>query len=311
MKSRVRSTVSVLFVIGALFAAAIFGFSFQKVFRSEVSLVNVHFNALDGKGRTVGGLEKGDFEVFENGIQQDIEFFSETGKNESDILTLALLIDTSGSVKDQLRYEIDTASEFLKEILRPNKDLALIIQFDSEVSLIQDFTQNQGRLLRALNGLRAGNDTSLYDAIYLAADEKLRGEAGRKVMVVISDGEDTASLVSRREAIEAAQKSDAIIFGIGVRSENFRSNFDELRKFCEQTGGEFFSPSAKFDEIQQAFLAIRKDILGQYSLAYSPKDKRKDGSFREIEIRCKKPGVRIRARKGYYAPQRERGNEAP
>jgi len=142
-----------------------------------------------------------------------------------------LIIDTSGSVKDKLRYEIETAAEFFREILRPGKDLALIIQFDSEVNLVQDFTQNQNDLVGALNSIRAGGDTSLYDAVYLAAEEKLRYEAGRKVMVVISDGEDTSSLVSREEAIEAAQKSNALIYGMGVRGRRSRGSFGDLKKF--------------------------------------------------------------------------------
>ena len=123
---------------------------------------------------------------------------------------------------------------------------------------------------------------------------------------MISDGEDTSSLVSREEAIEAAQKSNALIYGIGVRGRRSRGSFGDLEKFTEQTGGEFFSPRAEFKEIQEAFQKIGQDLLGQYSLAYVPTDKRKDGTFRRIEIRCKERDVRIRARKGYYAPEGNR-----
>jgi len=302
MKNKTFPAKTVCIVFLALSAVVVFGLPPQKTFRSEASLVNVPFNALDKNGLPVNGLKREDFQVTENGEPQEIAFFSEAGEREDVILTIALLIDTSGSVKDKLRHEIDTAAEFFREILRPEKDLALIMQFDSEVNLVQDFTQNQGDLARALNGLRGGNSTSLYDAIYLAAEEKLRDEAGRKVMVVISDGEDTSSLVSKKEAIEAAQKSDALIFGIGVRGKDSVGGFEELKRFSEQTGGAFFSPRAKFEEIQEAFRSIGKALKGQYSLAYSPTDKRKDGAFRAIDIRCKNRDVRIRARKGYYAP---------
>ena len=305
-RSAAFTAAIVCFVILCLQVGGVFGLPPQKVIRSEVSIVNVLFNALDKKGAPVSGLKVEDFEIFENGDPQEISFFSEAGKREDILLTIALIIDTSGSVKDKLKYEIDTASEFLREILRPDKDLAMIMQFDSEVNLVQDFTQNQDDLLRALNRLRAGNNTSLFDAVYLAAEEKLRFEAGRKVMVVISDGEDTSSIVSKEEALEAAQKSDAIIFGIGVRGRDSRGMFGDLERFSDRTGGAFFSPRAKFEEIQEAFRSIGESLRGQYSLAYTPKDKRQDGSFRKIEIRCKKKGIRIRTRNGYYAPKEAR-----
>ncbi len=275
----------------------------QATIRAEVALVDVIFTAVDKKDRPIRNLKADDFQVFENRQPQKIEYFSELGQESTVPLTIALLIDTSGSVKDKLEYEKVTASEFFKEILRPHKDLALIIQFDSDVYLIQDFTQDLDSLLNALDGLRAGNSTALYDAVYLAAEEKLRGEIGRKVMVVITDGEDTSSRLRKEEAIEAAQKSDVIVYGIGVRSEFFGSNFGVLKKFAKETGGSFFSPRAKIPEIRAAFRSIGEELRGQYSLAYISSNKKKDGSFREIDIRCKIRGVRIRARKGYYAPK--------
>jgi VWFA-related protein len=275
----------------------------QTTIRAEVALVNVFFTAKDKKGRPIQNLKADDFEVFENRRLQEIEYFSELGEGSEVPLTIALLIDTSGSVKEKLEYEKTTASEFFREILRPNKDLALIIQFDSEINLVQDFTQSQNDLLDALNLLRAGNSTALYDAIYLAAEEKLKSEVGRKAIVVITDGEDTASKVKKEEAIKAAQVSDALIYGIGVRSPGYRSDFGVLKKFAEETGGEFFSPRAKLDEIRAAFRSIGEDIHGQYSVAYRSSNPIKDGKFRSISIRCKVRGARIRARKGYYAPK--------
>ena len=269
--------------------------------RAEVDLVDVIFTATDRKGKPVRGLKADDFQIFESRQAQKIEYFSDLEEGSAVPLTVALLIDTSGSVKSKLDYEIATASEFFKEVLRPNKDLALIIQFDSEVNLVQDFTQSQDDLLKALNRLRAGNSTALYDAVYLAAHEKLRGEIGRKVMVIITDGSDTSSKIRKEEAIETAQKNDVLIYGIGVQSESYRTDFGVLKNFASETGGMFFSPRAAISEIREAFRAIGEELKGQYSLAYTSSNKIRDGSFRTIEIRCKVSGVRIRARKGYYA----------
>jgi VWFA-related protein len=269
--------------------------------RAEVDLVDIIFTATDKKGQPVRGLKADDFQISENKQAQKIEYFSDLSRGSEVPLTIALLIDTSGSVKDKLDYEIATAAEFFKTILRPNKDLALIIQFDSEVNLVQDFTQDQRDLLKALNSLKAGNSTALYDAVYLAANEKLKGETGRKVMIVITDGADTSSKVRKEDAIESAHKSDALIYGIGVRSEE--TDFAVLKRFADETGGMFFSPHANFKEIQAAFRAISEELQGQYSLGYTSSNKKKDGSFRAIDIQCKISGVRIRARKGYFAPK--------
>ncbi len=270
--------------------------------RTEVALVNLLFSAVNRVGKPVRGLTADDFLVFEDRQPQKIEYFSDLSKDNQIPLTIALLIDTSGSVKNKLDFEKETAAEFLKEVLRKNKDLALIIQFDSEVNLVQDFTQDTDLLIAALNTLQAGNSTALYDAIYLAVDDKLKSETGRKVIVVITDGDDTSSKLHKEEAIEIAQKNDVLIYGIGVRGE-FGANFGVLKKFAEETGGSFFSPHARLSEIQAAFKAIGEDLQGQYSLAYSSTNKKKDGSFRSIEIRCKVSGVHIRTRRGYYAPK--------
>jgi VWFA-related protein len=272
----------------------------QTTIRAEVGLVNVVFTAVDKKGQPVPGLKAENFEVFDNKQPQKIEFFSELGKTGEVPLTIALLIDTSGSVKDKLEYEKETAAEFLREILRPKKDLAMIIQFDADVNLVQDFTQSHNALLDALDSLKAGNSTALFDAVFLAADEKLKYETGRKVMVIVSDGEDTSSKVKKKEAIEVAQKNDVLIYGIGVQTPG--ANFSDLKDFAAETGGSFLSPRARPAEIQAAFRSIREDIQGQYSLAYAL-NARKDGSFHAIDLRCKIGGVKIRARKGYYAPK--------
>jgi VWFA-related protein len=272
----------------------------QANIRTEVDLVNVLFTVSDSHGQLIHGLKETDFQIFEDKKPQKIDFFSELGKETSLPLTIALIIDTSGSVKDKLDFEKETASEFFNEILRPKKDLALIIQFDAEVNLVQDFTQDPKVLLRALNTLKAGNATSLYDAVYLAAEEKLKNEIGRKVMVVITDGEDNKSKVKKEEAIEAAQKANAVIYGIGVQGSE-GTNFFVLKSFAKETGGAFFSPQSKFTEIQAAFKSIGREIDGQYSLGYVSTNTKKDGTYRAIDLRCKSSGVKMKVRKGYYA----------
>jgi len=274
----------------------------QTTIKTEVALVNVVLSVLDRNNHFVNGLKADDFTVFEDHQPQKVEYFSVLGKGNDIPLTIALLVDTSGSVKDKLQYEKRTAADFLHAVLRRNKDLALLIQFDSDVNLVQDFTQNPNDLIEALDTLRAGNSTALYDAIFLAVDEKLRHETGRKVIVVITDGDDTSSKLRKEAAIEAAQKNDVIIYGIGVRGD-FGANFGVLKKFADETGGSFFSPRARLAEMEAAFRSINEELQGQYSLAYTSTNKRRDGAFRAIEIRPKVGGLRVRARKGYYAPR--------
>ena len=283
----------------------------QTTIRAEVPLVNIIFSALERDNRPVPGLTMDDFLVFEDRKPQKIEYFSQLTEGSEIPLTIALLIDTSGSVRTKLDDEKQTAAEFLRSILRKSKDEALIIQFDSEVRLVQDFTDDTERLVRALNSLEAGNSTSLYDAIYLAVEEKLKGEVGRKVIVAITDGDDTASKLKKEDAIEAAQRSDVLIYGIGVRSREFGANFGVLKRFAEETGGGFFSPQARMTEIQSAFKTIGEELKGQYSLAYTPENRANDGTFRAVEIRCKRKGIRVRARRGYYAPNSNSLKAAP
>jgi VWFA-related protein len=273
----------------------------QATIRTEVALVNVVFTATDRNGKMISGLKSEDFQVIEDKKPQTIDYFNDWTKGSDIPLTVALLIDTSGSVKTKLEYEKTTASEFFRSVLRKNKDLALIIQFDSDVNLVQDFTEDPVRLTEALDSLRAGNSTALYDAIYLAVEEKLKIETGRKVIIIITDGTDTSSKVKEKEAIEVAQRNDVLIYGIGVRGMDAIS-FDVLKTFAQDTGGKFFSPGFKLEEIRAAFQAIGTDLQGQYSLAYRSTNPSKDGAFRRIDVRCKVPGVTVRARKGYFAP---------
>ena len=273
------------------------------IIRTRVDLVHVLCTVRERSGRYVSNLAKDDFDVYENGVKQSIEFFHyETGEN-AQALTIVLLIDTSGSVKDKLRFEQEAATEFLKESLRENKDLAAVVQFDSEINLVQDFTHDFSRLENSILDIRAGGATKLYDAIWLVVEELLRSETGRKVLVILSDGADTQSQIEEKEAIRVSQEEDVIIYGIGVRSRTFRSNFGKLKKFAQATGGLFFNSKVNLQELRAAFARINKEIKNQYSIGYVSTNRRRDGAFRKIELRVKRRGLKIIHRKGYYASQ--------
>src|SRR5437867_1654245 len=221
----------------------------QDTLKVAVDLVNVQFSVTDRHGRFVSGLTAKDFKVEEDGRRQEIRNFAR--ENELP-LTLALLIDTSPSVSPVLDEEKTTASSFLESILR-EKDLALVMGFDREVTLLQDYTDNLRLLKRSIDDLEVGGGTSVYDAVYLASQEKLKDEAGRKAIILISDGEDTTSKTKLTEALVAAHRSNAVIYAIsnalpgglfgrgrpglgGFVGGSIRT----LRKFSEETGGSTF-----------------------------------------------------------------------
>ncbi|HLV01198.1 MAG TPA: VWA domain-containing protein [Acidobacteriota bacterium] len=272
----------------------------QPVFRSQVDVVNVLFTVRWGDSY-VTNLTREDFEVRENGILQEIQFFNREGDEDAQPLSIVLLIDTSGSVKDKLRFEQEAASFFLEETLRKNRDMAAVVQFDSEINLVQDFTYDAGLLNHSIDQIRAGGATKLYDAIWVSVNDLLRHEVGRRVLVVLSDGEDTQSIVSDDDAIKIAQDHDVMIFGIGVRSGRFGSNFGKLKSFAEDTGGLFFDSRARLDELQRAFARINEAIKNQYSIGYVSTNQARDGTFREIEIEARGRGLKVMHRKGYYA----------
>ena len=275
----------------------------SPIIRTRVDVVNVLCTIQDRRGNYVRDLRRQDFEVIEEGVEQTIEFFSNETGEDAQPLTIVLLIDTSGSVKDKLAFEQMAAAEFLKQTLRKNKDMAAVVQFDSVLALVQDFTFDYPLLETAINGLRAGGATKLYDAIWVAVDELLRHEVGRKVMVILSDGADTQSTIGDEEAIRIAQEEDIVIYGIGVRSGRFDSDFGKLEKFAEATGGLFFNSKARPDTLREAFSEINLGIKNQYSLGYVSTNPRQDGSFREIKVKVKRSRLKITHRKGYYAPK--------
>ena len=259
-----------------------------------VDLVNVSFSAMDSRGRMIPGLTAQDFAVEEEGEVQTITQFA---REQELPLTLALLVDVSPSVAPVFNQEKQTASAFLESIIG-RRDLALVIAFDRFATLVQDFTEERSRLTDAVQSLKLKNTgTSLYDAVYLAADEKLSRETGRKAIVLISDGEDTTSTYNQSKAMIAVQRSNAVIYAISNGG-----NSGTMRRMAEETGGGFFRIREGSD-FEKVFQQIALELRTQYSLAYQSTNANRDGTFRRIKIIPRNSDIKIRARRGYYAPQ--------
>ena len=276
----------------------------QFTIKVGVNLVNLLFSVTDDKGRFVAGLGPGDFIVEEDGELQEIQHFAR--ENELP-LTMALLVDTSPSVRPVFDEERRTAVSFLESILRA-QDLALVIGFDRTVTLIQDFTEVSSDLGESIFSLEIGSGTSVYDAVYLASEEKLRPEAGRKAIILISDGEDTTSRVERTEALIAAHQSNAVIYSIsnspprrGFFGGRRSGNMGTLKTLSEETGGTVFVLDNKSD-FEYIFAQIAAELRTQYSLGYVSSNSEQDGKFRRITITPRNKKLKVRTRRGYYAP---------
>jgi VWFA-related protein len=274
----------------------------------SVDLVNVQFSVTDRRGRFIPGLKSEDFVLEEDGRRQEILHFAR--ENELP-LTIGMLIDTSPSVRPVFDEEKETAVAFLDSILRPN-DLALVIGFDRSVTLMQDYTDRSRLLKAAIDELQIGGGTSLYDAVYLVCKEKLGHEAGRKTVILISDGEDTTSKTKFFEALVAAHQSDAVVYSISNSPRGFfgRGNPSlggggdpgTLRKFSDETGGATFFVD-RGNSFKKIFDQIAQELRTQYSLGYNSTNPNRDGKFRQIKIVPRDSSYMVRARKGYYAPK--------
>ncbi|MGH9804300.1 MAG: VWA domain-containing protein [Candidatus Acidiferrales bacterium] len=288
--------------------------------RIEVPVVNIYLTVKDRNGRLITDLTAEDFEVKEDGKIQEVRYFArETDRP----VTMGLLVDTSISQQGVLPLEKEAASAFLRQVMRPI-DLVLLITFDVNVDLLQDFTQEVERLERALGRARINTPvalgpfpqsqrrrgTALFDAVYLVSKQKLAGEVGRKAVIVLSDGVDAGSDVKEQDSLEAAQRSDTIIYSIGISDPDFYgfggdAGFGRgvLKKLAEETGGRAYFPS-KPEKLQEAFDQITQELRSQYSIGYAPTNRTRDGRFRKIEVKVKAKGrdLRVQARRGYYAP---------
>jgi VWFA-related protein len=283
--------------------------------KTQVNLVNLFVTVRDKNKRIVTDLKQEDFKLAEDGTDQKIAFFS---KEVTLPITLALLLDTSGSEQFMLGAIQDMGGSFLNRVLRKG-DEALVMSFDTDVDLLSDFTDNRGQLDRAIRkarintpmsgGLSPGpvptshqTGTALYDAIYLACNEKLSGEAGRKAIVIVTDAQDEGSRVRLEEAIEVAQRSDTVIHILIVADSRFGGNSGVAHKITEETGGRAISANSE-KHLAEAFDQISEELRSQYTLGYYPTNAAHDGKFRKIKIDMTNHDLKVLARKGYYAPK--------
>jgi Ca-activated chloride channel family protein len=271
----------------------------------DVSRVNMLYTVSDKKGRFATDLTKDDFEVFESKKPQSIIEFSA----ESDLpLRLAILIDTSNSIRERFRFQQEAAIAFIDGAVRPRQDKAMVVSFDTSAEVVADLTDETGALEKAIQSLRPGGGTSLYDAIFFACRDRLMQDQPlykfRRAMVILSDGDDNQSLHTRDQALEMAQKADVTVYTISTNITRIETEGDRiLRYFAAETGGQVFFPF-KVSDLSQSFENIANELRHQYNIFYRPEPLKTDGLYHPVEIRMKsRKDLIVRARKGYYAPK--------
>jgi Ca-activated chloride channel family protein len=296
----------------------------QTVIPVQVNLVDVLYTVLDRRNKLVPSLEKQDFKVLDDNVPQDVRYFS----RQSDLpLRIGMLLDTSNSIRERIKFEQDAANNFLFSVLRRGKDEAFVMTFDDEPQVVQAFTPDTGKLRDQILRTRAGGGTAVYDAIYQACEQELshpprppgdQPDVVRRVMILISDGEDNLSTHTRAEAIEMAQRSSVVIYTIststqwvtlddpskdrtGNRKYHLTDGDKILLALAEETGGRAFYPY-HVDDLDQSFQDIGDELRNQYSIAYNPSTHSLDGRYHKIKIEVPEhKGYQVRARKGYFA----------
>ena len=272
----------------------------------QVDEVNVVFTVTDKRGKFVNDLKKDDFRVMDDSkpAQSIRSFRSETNLP----LRVGLLVDASNSIRDRFKFEQEAAIEFLNQIIH-QQDQAFVLGFDTTPEVTQNFTNNTEALSRGVRMLRPGGGTAMYDAIYYACrDEIMAKDKGnietRRAIILLSDGDDNQSRVSREEAVEMAQKAEVIIYTISTNSSGMRLKGDKvLEHFADETGGRSFFPF-KVQDVSDAFLQIQDELRSQYAISYKPADLQPNGKYHGIQILADNKKYKVRARKGYYAPLR-------
>lgn len=280
--------------------------------RVDVDVVNVLCTVSDKRGALITDLHKEDFEIRENGRKQEIRYFA----RDTDLpLTIALLMDVSGSVRQAIAAEREAAGRFFDAVLRPT-DHALLLGFSSTLVLWQDFTSSSLRLHTALEQLHAipfrglppdGQPmpgTLLYDAVYQTAVNKLQGVSGRKAMLIVSDGLDNGSRMHMEEALQAVQETNTIVYGICYDQKFFGCEF--LKALAEPTGGRMFDAGKKRQSLGEIYKTIEAELRSQYAIGYVPTNQEHDGKYRKLSVKVNSPGLRVSVRRGYYAPNASR-----
>jgi Ca-activated chloride channel homolog len=290
----------------------------EQVLKLGTQLVTVPFNVTDKKNRYINDLTKDDVEVLEDSKGQQVFSF----ERQTDLpITIAMLIDISGSQEYTLPEEVSAGKTFFRRVLRPKKDLAAVVTFEHESVLVQDLTSDIDKLFRALDEVRVPAEsvtmrrggtppinnsgvgsTAMYDSIYSVSSDLLRREAGRRVIILVTDGADTSSSMKMRDAIERTWRSEIIVYSIGIGGP-MGVDSGTLKKIASETGGRAFFPRNE-EDLDKAYAQIDEDLRSQYILAYTPANATKDGSFRTIQVKVKNKGdLTVRHRRGYFAPK--------
>jgi VWFA-related protein len=283
---------------------------------STTGLVHLVATVMDRHRNFITDLDQADFKVMEDGKPQDIRYF---GRETGLPLRIGVLLDTSNSIRPRLDFEKDAALDFLQHVLRRNQDQAFVMTFDNEPEVIQDYTGDLALLTDSIRKQRAGGGTALNDAIYRAAEKLVspplpRGANAdiRRVLVVISDGDDNLSDHALSESVEAAIRAEAVIYCISTNTDWLNIEGDKpqkthieagdkvLQEFADQSGGRVFFPY-KVDDLAQSFVDIGEELRSQYFIAYSPNNPDATGQYRKIDVEIDRKGLNVRTRKGYYA----------
>ena len=280
-----------------------------------VRRVRLPITVVDKKGQFVPGLTKDDFFVFEDKVQQQIETFSDDSSQTSP-LYIAVLMDTSPSTAGKLKFEQESAMNFIQTVVKPRRDRVLFATFDNEIKLLQDFTDKLDLLDKAVFGVKnMGNQTALFDAVWQFCDEKMRSVPGRRVLVVITDGEDTYSRANLRDAVDIAQRTETTVFAIstkagflatvpGVEAGQVHDKKDrDLVTMSEETGGIAFFTGDMLS-LERSFTKISKELRSQYLVTYNPTNKTYDGAFRKIDVKLSERrggDLKVRTKHGYKA----------
>jgi Ca-activated chloride channel homolog len=273
----------------------------------SVNEVNVVFTVTDKRGRLIKDLKKEDFKVIDDGRPDtNVRSF----QRQTDLpLRVGLLVDASNSVRDRFKFEQESAIEFLNQTIRAKTDKAFVVGFDATPEVTQDFTENTELLSKGVRMLRPGGGTAMFDAVYFACRDKLAKEQQtgpmRRAIVLLSDGDDNQSHVTREETIAMAQRAEVIIYTISTNLTGSKNSGDKVLKYmAETTGGRAFFPF-QITEVANAFAEIQDELRSQYALSYHPAAFATDGRYHTIEILAQnRKGLKVRSRRGYYAPAR-------
>ena len=278
----------------------------QPSFRTGVDLVSLNVTVSEGQ-HYVTDLEQGDFSVYEDGVQQNVTFFNKTNLP----IALALLLDTSASMDTKLPTAQEAAVGFAKRLRK--QDLAEVIDFDNRVSVLQPFTNSAPELEQAIRRTSAGGSTSLYNAVYIALKDlkkavaKNADEIRRQAIIVLSDGEDTSSLLPFEEVLDLAKRSETAIYSIGLRDNEsggtklFKEAEFVLKQFSQETGGRTFFPN-QISDLSNVYGQIAEELSSQYTVGYTSKNPKRDGAWRRIVVRVNRPNTTTRTKTGYFGP---------